>query len=141
MRLSEAANEVIRLAEAIHAYWDRELPKRHPQYPWIRSGEDPGPPALEEAQLQDFLKRLPADQVYALALLMYIGRGDERVDHLAERYQTMKETFQTPEHAIAQITSKRALDEYLTDGLAEIKKGGIDVDTIPWEAVPKPTHS
>jgi|SRR6266849_3937553 len=141
MRLSEAANEVVRLAEAIHTYWDRELPKRHPHYPLIRSGEDSGPPAPEEGRLQDFLKSLPPNQVYALVLLMYVGRGDEGIDHLAERYQTVKEAFETPEHAIAQMTSKRTLDEYLTDGLAEIKKGGIDMDRITWEAARKPTHS
>src|SRR5438105_3779367 len=130
MKLSEAAAEVGRLAKAIHIYWDRELPKRHPHYPLIRSGEDSGPPAPEEAQLQEFLNGLPSDQIYALVLLMYIGRGDETVDHLSERYQTVKETFDTPEHAIAQMASKRSLDEYLTDGLAELEKRGIDVDRI-----------
>ena len=41
MDLSKIAEEVISLSEAIEAYWDTELPKRHPNYPFIRAGRNP----------------------------------------------------------------------------------------------------
>ena len=76
MRLSEVVREVIRLGDASRAYWDRELPKHHPHYPVIRAGEDSAPPSPEDAQIQALLKSLPENQLYALLLLTYVGRGD-----------------------------------------------------------------
>jgi hypothetical protein len=130
MKLSEAVRAVIRLAEASQVYWDRELPKRHPHYPLIREGEDSGPPPPEDGQLEALLRSLPEEQIYALILLMYIGRGDFGTNHLMEDYRAMKETFEKPAMAIAQMTGKGTLAEYLTDGLAEIKKHHIDLDAL-----------
>ena len=48
MKLSETVKEVIALAEVIRNYWDTELPKRHPDYPFVHPGEDSGPPPPEE---------------------------------------------------------------------------------------------
>ena len=93
MKLSEAVQEVIRLGDASRAYWDRELPKHHPHYPVIRAGEDSAPPPPEDAQIQALLKSLPEDQLYALILLTYVGRGDFSADDLLPAYQTMKEIF------------------------------------------------
>ena len=73
MKLSETVNEVIALAEAIRTYWDAELPKRHPDYPWVHPGEDDGPPPPEQKKLEDLLASLPEDVVYKLALLMFVG--------------------------------------------------------------------
>ncbi|HVS40556.1 MAG TPA: DUF3775 domain-containing protein, partial [Gemmataceae bacterium] len=112
MKLSEAVREIIRLGDASRAYWDRELPRRHPHYPKIRAGEDSGPPPPEDAQIQALLESLPEDQLYALLLLMYVGRGDFSADHLLPAYQTMKETFPNNDLAIAQMTGHRALAEY-----------------------------
>jgi hypothetical protein len=130
MKLSEAIQEAIRLSEASRKYWERELPNRHPDYPLIRAHEDPGPSPPEDAELEALLRKLSEEQIYTLILLMYIGRGDCPADQLAKSYQSMKETFQEPELAISQMTGKLALDEYLQDGLAELSKRSIDVDSL-----------
>jgi hypothetical protein len=141
MRLSDAANEVIRLAEASRRYWERELPKRHPHYPLVRPGEDSGPPSPEDEQLIALLKGLPQEQVYALILLMYIGRGDYAADYLGESYQAMRDTFLKPEYAIAQMADMPTLAEDMSDGLGELKKRHIDVDTFPFEPAAGNSHS
>jgi hypothetical protein len=130
MKLSEAVREIIRLGDASRAYWDRELRRHHPHYPKIRAGEDSGPPPPEDAQIQALLNSLPEDQVYALILLMYVGRGDFSADHLLAAYQTMKETFPTKDLAVAQMTEMRTLVEYLTDALEELQKRNIDLDRL-----------
>jgi len=130
MKLSEAVREVIRLGDASRAYWDRELPKHHPHYPLIRAEEDSAPPPPEDAQIQSLLKSLPEDQVYALILLTYVGRGDFSADDLLPAYQTMKETFPSKDLAIAQMSGKNTLAEYLTDAMEEIQKRHIDLDNL-----------
>jgi hypothetical protein len=130
MKLSETANEVIALAESIRNYWDTELPKRHPDYPLVNPGEDSGPPPPEERKLKDLLTSLPEDAVYQLALIMYIGRGDFGTDDLAGHYEALKETFGKPDGAVSQMIEKASLADYLTDGLAELKKNGADVDHL-----------
>src|SRR5256885_406883 len=119
MKLSETANEVIALAEAIRNYWDTELPKRHPDYPFVHPGEDSGPPPPEERKLKDLLARLPEDVLYKLALIMYLGRGDFGTDDLPGRYQAVKEELGKADSAASQLGTKVALAENLTDGLAE----------------------
>ena len=130
MKLSEVVRDVIRLGDASRAYWDRELPKHHPHYPVIRAGEGSVPEPPEDAQILDLLKSLPEDQVYALILLMYVGRGDFSADHLLPAYQTTKETFPSKDLAIAQMTGKNTLAEYLTDAMEEIHKRHIDLDSL-----------
>ena len=58
MRLSHAIQEAIRLSEAGRAYWERELPKHHPDYPLIHLNEDSGPPPPEDAQLDALMRKL-----------------------------------------------------------------------------------
>ena len=130
MKLSEAIREVIRLGDASRAYWDRELPKHHPHYPVIRAGEESAVPPPEDAQIQALLKSLPEDQLYALLLLTYVGRGDFSADHLLPAYQTMKETFPSRDLAIAQMSGQMTLAEYLTDAMEEIQKRHIDLDSL-----------
>ncbi len=130
MKLSESVREVIRLGNMTRAYWDRELPKRHPHYPLILAGEDSVPPPSEEAQIQSLLKSLPEDQLYTLILLAYVGRGDFSADRLVPAYQTMKETFLSTDLAIAQMTGNTAIAEDLTDALEEVQKRHIDLDQL-----------
>src|SRR5437016_5874035 len=130
MKLSEVVRELIRLGDKSRAYWDRELPKHHPHYPVIRAGENSAPPPPEDAQIEALLKRLPEDQLYALILLTYVGRGDFSADHLLPAYQTMKEIFPSRDLAIAQMTGMKTLAEYLTDALEEIQKRHIDLDRL-----------
>jgi hypothetical protein len=135
MKLSQAAKKVIALAQAIREYWDAELPKRHPDYPLVHPGEDSGPPPPEEKKLRDFLSRLPEDVIYQLALIMDLGRGDFETNDLAGHYETLKETFGKPDRAASQMMAKAPLAEYLTDGLAQLKKNGIDVDHLTFMPV------
>jgi hypothetical protein len=130
VKLSETIREIIRLGEASRAYWDRELPKHHPHYPTIRAGEDSVPPPSEDTQILALLKSLPEDQLYALILLVYVGRGDFGVDHLPSAYQTIKEIFPSKDLAIAQMTGTGALAEYLTDAMEEFRNRHIDLDRI-----------
>ena len=132
MKISEAVREVIRLGDASRAYWDRELPRHHPHYPLIRAGESSAPPPPENARIQSLLEGLPEDQLYALILLTYMGRGDFGADDLLVAYQTMKETFPSKDLAIAQMMGMNTLAEYLTDAMEEIRKRHIDLDQFPF---------
>ncbi|HZU36307.1 MAG TPA: DUF3775 domain-containing protein [Gemmataceae bacterium] len=130
MKLSEVIAEVIRLGEASRAYWDRELPRRHPHYPIIRPHEVAAPAPPEDAQIQSLLKKLPEDQLYALLLLTYLGRGDVNANHLLPAYQSMKATFTQRDLVIAQLMGNKALAEYLTDALDELRKHRIDLNSL-----------
>jgi hypothetical protein len=135
MKLSEAVKQVIALAAAIQQYWDTELPKRHRDYPFVSPGEDSGPPPPEENQLRDLLASLPVDVLQQLVLLVYLGRGDFGTDDLAGRYESLKGRFAQPERAVLQLMSQASLADYLTDGLAELGKHGIDVDQLALTSV------
>src|SRR6266498_2659703 len=135
MKLSETAKEVIALAEAIRNYWDTELPKRHPDYPLVHPGEDSGPPPPEAKKLRDLLASLPEDAIYQLALIMHLGRGDFGTEDLAGHYEALKRTFRKPDWAASQMMEKAPLADYLADGLAELKKSGIDVDRLTFTSV------
>ncbi len=135
MKLSETAEQVIRLGEAIRNYWDAELPKRHRDYPFVHPGEDSGPPPPEEKELNDLLSSLPDDELYKLLLIMHLGRGDFGMDDLQAHYEALKERWETPEWAAAMMTQKPSLPYYLTDGLAKLKKSGIDIDHLTLAAV------
>lgn len=130
MRLSEIVKELIRLGNASHAYWDRELPKYHPHYPLVRDGEQEVPPSPEDDQMLALLTGLSEDQLYAIALLAYIGRGDFTADNLPRAHQSVKEWFPNKDVAIDQLTASKALDDYLTDAMEELEKRHIDLDGI-----------
>jgi hypothetical protein len=130
MKLSEVVQEVIRLGDASRAYWDRELPKHHPHYPLIGAGEESPPPPPEDVQIHALLMSLPDDQLYALLLLTYVGRGDFSADHLPSAYQSMKEAFPSADLAIAQMSEMNTLAEYLTDAMEAIQKRHIDLDNL-----------
>jgi hypothetical protein len=134
MKLSEAVRKIIRLGDVSRAYWDRELPRRHPQYPKVGAGEDSGPAPPEDAKIEKLLKGLSEDQLYTLILLMYVGRGDFSVDNLSRGYETMKEAFPTKDFAIAQMTGNITLAEYLTDAIQEVKKHHIDLDSLKFSS-------
>jgi hypothetical protein len=106
------------------------LPKHHPHYPVILAEEPLAPPPPEDAQIQALLKNLPEDQLYAVTLLMYVGRGDFTVDRLIPAYRTIKEILPSKELAIAQITGQKTLGEYLVDAIAEIQTRHINLDSL-----------
>ncbi len=137
MKLSEIAREVIGLADAIRHYWDKELPKRHPDYPIVHPGEESGPPPPEEKKLQDLLASLPEDAIYQLLLLTYLGRGDFSSRDLAAQFESLKRAFGKPEWAVSQMLEKPPLADYLSEGLEELKKQNVDVDKM----LPRPARS
>jgi hypothetical protein len=130
MDLSEIIPKLSSLSKAIETYWDTELPKRHPDYPFVRAGEDSGPPPPEEKALRELFASLPDDAIYKLALILYLGRGDFGTDDLVGHYQALKERFESSTLAASQMMGK-PLADYLADGVAELKKSGIDVDHLP----------
>ena len=130
MKLSQLVQEVIRLSNVIGNYWDTELRKRLPDYPIMRPGEDEGPPSPEEQTLRELLEGLPEDTLYKLALLMYLGHGRFGTDHLAAEYMELKETFGPRDEAVAVLAGDYSLGYYLSRGLEELKKAGIDVDKM-----------
>ncbi len=130
MKIEAAATRVLALAKAIRAYWATELPKRHPKYPLVDPDADSGPPPSEEKELRQFLKRLSADTVYKLALIMYLGRGDFDTSDLPSEYQAIKENFDSPASLISQMMEKAPLADYLEDGIAILSSQSIDLDKL-----------
>ena len=136
MNLSEAANRVIELARKVRAYYDTELPKRHPNYPLVGPDEETAPPPPEEKELGDFLAMLPSEMIYQLILLMYLGRGDRGADDLGAYYETLKDMVGDPEQAVSwTMWHKATLADELSDGLEELRKHKINVDKIPLKTV------
>lgn len=131
MKLSEAVEKVIHLAQVIREYRETELPKRHPDYPVMKPGELPLPPPPEEKKLTKLFASLPEEMVYQIGLLMYLGRGDFDVRDLADSYRALKENFDNAAALASQLTDKAPLASYLQDGLAELRRHGIDVDRLP----------
>jgi hypothetical protein len=129
MKRTELVKELIRLGDGSRAYWDRELPKRHPKWPMVQSGEESGPPPPEEAEIQRLLNTLPENDLLLLCLLMYVGRGDFDVDHLRQAFRSVRNRYPNRESAIDQILGKRALSEYLTDAWDEVTRHHIDIDS------------
>ena len=130
MQLSEVVREVIRLGDASREYWDRELPKHHPRYPVIGPDETPPAPPPEDAQIQRLLESVPENQLYAVMVLAYLGRGDFSADNLSHAYQEMKESFPSSLLAIAQLVGTNELAEYLTDATEEMQTRHIDLNSL-----------
>jgi hypothetical protein len=130
MSLSDIVKEVITLSEASHAYWAAELPKRHPEYPIVRPGEDSGPPPAEEEKLRQLLTSLPPDELYKLAIIMSLGRGSITTNDLADRYEALKDAGRNPAGVVTQLIETAPLAEYLTDGLEELNRNHIDIDHL-----------
>jgi len=130
MKLSESTAKVIDLASAIRDYWESELPKRHPNYPFVDPGEDSGPPPPEEAELRSLLEKLPEEEIYELLLLTHLGRGGLATRDLATHYRELRETYRNRESATSQIEGRGSLAYYLENGLAKLQKSGIDVDQL-----------
>lgn len=129
MMRSEAIRELIRLGELSHAYWAKELPRRHPKYPLVQVGEDSGPPPPEEKQIRDLLNTLSERDLYIILSLMYIGRGDFDLGHLRSAYARMREAFPDRTLVIDQMIGTSVLAEYLTDALDEVRERHIDLDS------------
>jgi Protein of unknown function (DUF3775) len=133
VKLSEVADEVIRLARATREYWDAELPKRHPDYPVVHPGEDSGPPPPQEAELRTLLQTLPEDVVYKLLLLTHIGQGDFDWRDLPGDFGRLKQTFAEPARVVELLLATVPLADYLADGLATLRESKIDPDKLSFK--------
>jgi len=116
MSFVETVNEVIRLAGS------------HQERAAVGKGKSvrelllsPEPDAVEE-----YLKTLPAEDVFKLQTLMYLGRDGD--DNIHEFHRAIVGTDLKPAHAIDTITSKLPLAEYLTDGLERAREMGVDLE-------------
>jgi Protein of unknown function (DUF3775) len=130
MKLSETANEVMALANAIQEYWNTELPKRHPNYPLVRPGDEDGPPPPQQKELEHLLASLPEDVLYQLAFLVYLGKGYFVAKDLASHYEEVKQRVGTPEEAVSELADTASLGDSLEFGLEKLKRQSIDVDHL-----------
>jgi hypothetical protein len=135
MTISEAASRAIALASKVYDYYSTELPKRYPRYPLVDLDEESVPPPPEERELRDFLASLPAETVYQLLLLLYLGRGYFGMDELAGSYESLKSGYRDPQEASGQLLRAGSLAEDLADGLEELRKHNINVDRMPLKKV------
>lgn len=135
MKLSDAAHKVIDWAGKVRAYYDAELPKRHPQYPFMSDDEITVPPPSEEKKLRTFLGTLPDDTIYQLLLLMYFGRGGFGLNELADQYQELKNTYGSGTKAASVMMTYAPLADHLAEGLEELHRRGIDVNQLSWGKV------
>ena len=116
----------------IRAYYDAEMPKRHPNYPLVGPDEEDPPPPPEEEQLRDFLATLPDDMIYQLILIEHLGRGDVHADDLAGYFGGLKDSIGDREEAVAQMMmDETILADELSDALEELRKHKINVDRMP----------
>jgi hypothetical protein len=70
MKLSEALQKIIALSSAALEYWETELPKRHPKYPFVFPGEPETPPPPEQKKLAKLFASLPDEMIYQIALIV-----------------------------------------------------------------------
>lgn len=135
MNLSDAINHVMDLAGKVRDYYDTEFPKWHPNYPLVNPDEADPPPPPEEGELMRFFQSLPADTVYRVALILYLGRGHYGTDDLARGFEDMHGLFADSEQAASQMVAYSPLADYLEFGLEALRDRGIDVDELPLNGV------
>jgi hypothetical protein len=129
MKLSEAVQKGVNLSQKVRACYTAELPKQHPKYPLIGPDEAETPAPPEEEELRSFLASLDPEMVYQLILIMYLGRGDFDPDDLSESYEALK-SIGSAEVAASQMMEKAPLADYLSDGLAILRKHRIKLDNL-----------
>ncbi len=130
MKLSDELPEIIRLAKAIQAYWDVELPRRHPNYPFIEKGADDGPPPPEVAELRTLLETLSEEQIYTLLTLQYIGRTHSHLGEWERVSNNMHQAFPRHAQAIAVLLIMPLVGFFLQEALDQVEKAGLDIDNF-----------
>lgn len=130
-KLSEIAQELVRLVDAVANYWEVEYPKTHPTYPLVAPGEDPDPPGPpEERQIEELLSSLPADTVRKLALIMEIGSERYGTTDLPAALADVKRRYGKPKETVRRIAHRLDLLLSLRDGLEFLQEANLDVDTM-----------
>ena len=82
--------------------------------------------------LEKYLMGLPADKVYWVETVMYLGRDDFRVEDIDENYEYLC-SCGPPEDTICNMLGKEPtqLKNYLEAGIKALKKHKVDIDTLP----------
>jgi hypothetical protein len=132
MKPSEILREVVSMARAANTA--REQEPAEGDAPLVSSGFDTTtmrPAVAEERRLWNFLQAQPANLVYLLTALMYLGRGDYRSkDDFLNTYADMSSTFGSPRAAARQMVVKTVLPDYLEQGLQRLQEMGLDIDQL-----------
>ncbi len=128
--LRDVVDRAIVLADRARQYWSIELPKAHPQYPVVNLGEGEPAPPPEEQELRTLLEDLSSDEIYALVVLMSLGRGEFGLRDLPARQTEIRRTFDKPEWAVSQMVGKESLGDDLADGLEILRKNHISVESL-----------
>ncbi len=129
MKFSEVVAKVTDLAQVINAYWETELLKRHPKYPLVDPSIPDPPPPPQEDELRQFLRSLPADEVYRLFALASAGRLLS-AGAFARQLSEFARSPVEPREVIDEIVEMPGLDEYLTEGLEQLAKSGIALEPV-----------
>jgi hypothetical protein len=129
MTRTEALHELIRLGERSRAYWDTELPKRHPKWPFVQDGESSGPPPPEDGEIHKLLASLSEEDLYLLCGLMYVGPGGFNTERLKRAYRRTRDAFPSREMVIDHMVGNLGLSEDLTDAWEAAQKRHIDLDS------------
>jgi hypothetical protein len=124
MKISEIASLAIDLVNDC----DSKTPAREEKPDGVSAVVTPGNQLVGRTPLREFLESLPADAVYWLTAVMYIGREDLEAADLRFARKSVSETFTKPEWAANQMGGKSDFGEYLRDGLDAIARAGIDLD-------------
>ena len=131
MKLSDAIRRASELSEAINEYWLRESPKRHPRYPLIYPGEEPPPPPPEEAELEAFLASLPLEDLHRMIAVSEVGKYFCRPREFAAGVEKARQEYPDTFTAALQLSSTGLLHEMFADGLADLRKAGVEVEACP----------
>jgi len=135
MKLSEAATKSIELSAKVLEYYERELPKFHPNYPLINPDDSEPAPPPEEAELREFLEVLSPETIYQLYLIKNIGCYVYKVNEMNEHYQELLSMYPKKEWTLTILARNVTLADDLRDGIEILREAGFDVDTLP---LPKP---
>jgi len=130
MKFSQTVNKVLALSQAIRDYWSVELPKRHPNYPFVNEGDEDGPPPPEQKKLTKLLASLSEDDIYKIALITRYSRGYSGKKCPTDYLEEVKQWYETPEEAALLMAESPALAGELSYGLEELKTAGYDVDYL-----------
>ena len=131
MAFSDTVKRVMELADVIQKFWDVELPKRHPTYPIIGPGEEPGPPPPEEDDLRALLESLPPDDLYLLLALDELGWGVATAGDIGALQRHAREQYPDLDIIIDWIAETPVRLSFVPDGLRVLSAAGVDVDHLP----------
>jgi len=130
MKLTDTIRRASELSETINDYWLRESPKRHKHYPLIYPGEEPPPPPPEEAELEAFLSGLPLDELHRLIAVSDVGQYTCRPVQIATGVERARRRYPSTPAAVIHVMNTGLLHESLVEGLADLRKAGVEIDTL-----------